>query len=75
MLSKAQRFVIEQLKSAETITLYLGGGIPSPTGERVDYLTVNKEQKKLKHDIALAFQDAFNRLNNGKTKERNTNWL
>ena len=56
MLEPWERRIVEAIKSCETITLNIVTG----GGEYIE-LEVKPDQRKLKHDIALAVQDACNR--------------
>lgn len=56
MLEPWERSIVEAIKSCETITLNIVTG----GGEYIE-LKVKPDQRKLKHDIALAVQDACNR--------------
>jgi hypothetical protein len=56
MLEPWERTIVEAIKTCETITLKVVTG----GGELIE-IRVKPEQRKLKHDIALAVQDACNR--------------
>lgn len=56
MLEPWERTIVEAIKTCKTITLKVVTG----GGEFIE-IRVKPEQRKLKHDIALAVQDACNR--------------
>ena len=56
MLEPWERTIVEAIKTCQTITLKVVTG----GGEFIE-IRVKPEQRKLKHDIALAVQDACNR--------------
>lgn len=56
MLEPWERTIVEAIKDCRTLTMNIVTG----GGEFIE-IRVKPEQRKLKHDIALAVQDACNR--------------
>ena len=61
MLDKTQRAMVEGIKDADTLKITVGGG-------RIEYLELKFDMRRfpirdLRHNVALAVQDYFNKAN------------
>lgn len=54
MISAIDRLVVEMIKRTDRLSILIGSG-----DDQIE-LVVKPDQKKLKHDIAIAYQNAVN---------------
>ena len=64
MLDQNQRRMVEDIKDAKTLKITVGGGKYDDYGDVMLTFDMSiRDIRKLRHDIALALQDYFNKAN------------